>query len=273
MAKLHSLLYREWRLARKAVLANFVVIIIFTLLYWLIALSLQHGNLKLFLQDSPEDLEMTLRILNGCAPLYFICTVTAFFVCADKGVHSADISSGWLRYSFGLPVSPVMRAAVFWVFQFMVLLGCFLFNVLNYCIACVVNGLAFRADVLLAFTVILALGWLLLIVQTVYPQSARTVSEYRNRQFISVAAMFALLFASILLYSHKLKEMSAELQAMKDSEGVTGMDLVRSALKIIAEPVRNFFHTAKYIAVPAILVLTVIGFLLSVKAFERRETP
>lgn len=270
MAKFCALLYREWRVSRKAILSGFITTAVFFCMFWLVGLSLLYGNLKRFDTGDPFSV-MLKQWLTGYGSVYCLLVCSMFPVFCEHGTHSSDIRTNWLRYSFGLPVTPVMRAAVYWGMTLLVMLGCFLMNVLNLFMFRLIFGQPVRAEAFAVFAFVLTIGLVLNLALTVYPLGARTQSELQKRQIISLAAICLCSAAVIVPMKRTVGQKVAALQEQTD---LSDTELVKQTLRVVfIDPLHKLYDACKYYTVPAILLLIALGFFLTVKAYERRETP
>ena len=270
MAKFCALLYREWRVSRKMILQLFIFFAVFSAIIWLLGLSMHYGNLQR-LDSSDPYAQMLKQGLTGYTAAYCLGIYSLFIVFSDRGAHAADIRTNWLRYSFALPITPAMRAAVYWGMTVLQLLACLLFNLLNMCMFRLLFGLPFRAEVFSVFAFAAAVGLLLNIALTVFPLGARTQSEIVKRQIISLFSIGLLILAAVIPLRQKAIQAVASLQAQED---LPETEMIKQSMRIIfVDPVQKAYDTCKYFTVPAILLLIAVGYFFTVKAYERREKP
>ena len=272
MAKFKSLLYRELRIARKQILYGFVTFFVFSCLFWMVGLSFLYGNLKNSTEDSYGM--MAKQFFTGSSLVYLLTIYSIFPAFGDYGTHLSDIRSNWLRYSYGLPVTPAMRATVFWVIRLLVLLGGFLMNMFNLCMASLLFDQPFRTEALSIFAFVLVIGILISMILNIYPLSARTESELNKRNFLCFASFFVIIFILIIPVKRKAEAKLTELQMKQEEQDIPDEEMVKSVMSaMFIEPVQKVYESGKYYSVPAMLVLTAAGYFLTVKAYERRESP
>ena len=273
MAKFRALLWREWRLMRKSLFISCGVAAGTMVIYWLIGLSARIGNLRT-LMGNDSDAAILQTWFGGRVSLFILAAFSAVGIIGTPGTHPADIHANWLRYSFGLPISPKLRAAVRWTMVLLQMLFCFVLNVINMMMARIFFDVQFTGENLLVLALMLAIGLLFHIFLTVYPLSARTHSEYQKRSAFSSVVMMMLIIMCILSYARQNAKTAQEIFMQEESDDPVELQTQQINTvfqKLFSDPCENFFHTTKYFAVPGIFVMTAAGYLLTVQAYKRRE--
>ena len=106
MAKFKALLWREWRLSRRQTLGACFACLELMILYWLVGLSMQFGNLRNLADDEREITKVVIGFL-GC----FVMILAPVGVTGSDGnLHKSDLEANWLSYSYSLPISAKERA-------------------------------------------------------------------------------------------------------------------------------------------------------------------
>lgn len=100
MAKLRALLFREWRLNRKAQLLQLLLTLLYAGMMWAACLSNMYGD---SLED-PAERAMTLRWMIQLSALMLALLSGCLGLSMDFTLKS-DLESGWLRYSYALPIT------------------------------------------------------------------------------------------------------------------------------------------------------------------------
>ena len=101
MAKLRALLFREWRLNRKAQLLQLLLTLLYAGMMWAACLSNMYGD---SLED-PAERALTLRWMIQLSALMLALLSGCLGLSMDFTLKS-DLESGWLRYSYALPITP-----------------------------------------------------------------------------------------------------------------------------------------------------------------------
>ena len=100
MARLRALLFREWRLNRKAQLLQLLLTLLYAGMMWAACLSNMYGD---SLED-PAERAMTLRWMIQLSALMLALLSGCLGLSMDFTLKS-DLESGWLRYSYALPIT------------------------------------------------------------------------------------------------------------------------------------------------------------------------
>lgn len=273
MAKFKALLWREWRLSRRQTLGACFACLGLMILYWLVGLSMQFGNLKAAMEDN-ADAAFILTYFSGLAPVYLLGAFFVFSICGVPGTHPSDIKAGWLRYSFGLPISPKLRAAVTWGMTVLRTVICFAMNLLNLCAAHLLfDDVPFQAESLLVFLMFSVFGLLLNLATAVYPLSARTESECTKRSAVSMICFIVLILIAVMPLARRNTQKVQELIGGQEESDTAETDRMNEVFRyLFQEPLEKAYNTCKYPAIPAYFILTAAGWQLSALAYKRRET-
>lgn len=134
MTKFKSLLYYEFRVSRKNLISVGIVVFLQTLLCW--------AMLIVFSLD-PESNYADKEILNTAISIQVLTMsfVCGFIATGVEEVFKNDISSGWLNYSYALPISAKMRAAVRMARTAISAAVCLVWGAVNIIVLCAVGGI------------------------------------------------------------------------------------------------------------------------------------
>lgn len=114
MEKYKSLVYREWKVSKKFYVPRVTLLGLFFILLGYVAI--------LIAKEPTNDSEAaTLGVL--CLSYLFVACIAAM-VGDDNGVHKADVDTGWLRFSWALPLTAFEVAMGKYIFKaVMILIG------------------------------------------------------------------------------------------------------------------------------------------------------
>jgi len=279
MARYRALLYREWLLSRKHHITNLIVLILLAVLLDLILLSAQIGNLAPAVQND-DDARKLFEILGLYAFPLLIAGAAACVAFSDSRVKHADIQSNWLRYSFGLSITPVMRAAV----QYTIILICmtvgYLVSVINLRLCYSMYHAQVGRDMYIYMLLFFALGTFVFMLDQYFHTKARNEISLKkqNRRFIGTIAV--LYIAAMFAFSKYTMNMFYDLQAKtiayaEKMEAKGEIELASKADSILVDGIKeHFFGIRDAITpwiVPVMIVCLVLGFYFTVQNYKRRE--
>lgn len=132
--KLRSLMFRELRLSRKSIILQFGLLLAWIVLTWGMLLSLGANGI------TREELLGTVDIINIMTVL-----IGAMSLLLDD-VFKTDINSGWLIYSYTLPITPLERTSARFVRRTSVSLASAALSLCNTAAICAYTGKNFGAN-------------------------------------------------------------------------------------------------------------------------------
>lgn len=233
-AKFRSLLFREFRLARKIVIMTACVLLGFTALLWVSLFSAAGLT-----DDIPADSLSAMLALFAATPLLLDDT------------HISDVKYGWAVYSYALPITPFERAAARLVRRLALCGGSCLFCLANSAAICAYFGKAFKANYSVWYVLIFSAVMLTVLPNDFFVLKARNAGDIKKMQ---TAAGMASLAAMAVLIIAFFKANGIGLQALTDDEAV------------IALP--EFTATALLWAVPLLLLLIAADFFVSYQSLR-----
>lgn len=176
MAKLRALLFREWRLNRKAQLLQLLLTLLYAGMMWAACLSTMYGD---SLED-PADRAITLRgmiqlpalmlaLLSGCLGLSMDLTL------------KSDLESGWLRYSYALPITPRDRVLARMLRSAVATGIGTVFSLLNIAGLCALADQPFEAGYVVMQVAVVALVLLMTVLNDCFILGARSPEHLKKR--------------------------------------------------------------------------------------------
>lgn len=160
MAAFRSLLYREFRLCKKYNIIRIALIAAYTVMMWFAMIT----------ADGIEEVEIGSIANTICVMLSAVCI--ACCLCLDD-VYKSDINSGWLKYSYALPITPLMRSAVRAVRLFVTTAAGAVFSVVNAAGFCAVAGNTFGMGYIVLQIAAADLVLVILIIRDLFMFSAK----------------------------------------------------------------------------------------------------
>lgn len=103
---LKGLMYREYCLTKKAVFSNLTQCVVMVAIFTLMALSLEFGNLKMFLESlNPEDQDSVKNAFFMVGKFYPIVSLSVLSVVCVETCNK-ETKSKWNKFRLTLPVTP-----------------------------------------------------------------------------------------------------------------------------------------------------------------------
>lgn len=196
MAAFRSLLYREFRLCKKYNIIRIALIAAYTVMMWFAMIT----------ADGIEEAEIGSIANTICVMLSAVCI--ACCLCLDD-VYKSDINSGWLKYSYALPITPLMRSAVRAVRLFITTAAGVIFSVVNAAGFCAVAGNTFGMGYIVLHIVVADIALAVLIIRDIFIFSAKSTEELKKAEAYSCFAIMAVSALSVVLF-FKIKGISLQ---------------------------------------------------------------
>lgn len=227
--KFRSLMFRELKLSRKSVLLQFVLLLIMTAMTWLMLFSAS--------TESPENMPMTINAVVLATALLSIMSLLL-----DE-IFKSDINSGWLNYSYALPISPIQRAAVHFIRKFSV---CFLSILLSLCNAEAISifwNMGLSVNYVVWHIIVLIAGLIFSLTNDIFILQARSSADMKKMQTASGLVNVIIMVVSIVII---WKTSGINFEQISNGEGA------------IALP--EFTAGALALAVPLLMLLVLVDF-------------
>lgn len=260
MEKYKSLLYREWKITKKFYLLRIVLLVLFTVL-------LGGGVIFSVNASTGQEVEAGAAEALDWALIFFFYLLVLFIAAAsgeDNGVYKSDVSSGWLKYSWALPVTAHEKAVTKYVFRGILISAGTIYMFASVGTISAIIGFAHMKTVLYAFF------WCLDAILATY-----IVRDYIVMNAVDVKALKKMGNIAIVVFV-----IVFELPAfMRIIRGVPPEEVLDAKITAMINA-GDYSAILELITIPdlwgciGILLLFVIfvgGFLLSRKSFERRS--
>lgn len=255
--KYKSLVYREWKVSKKFYAPRVALLGLFLILMGPILVFI--GNSEVSATDPPGTQTMSCLFL-----FYLLIACIAAMAGEDNGVHKADVDTGWLRFSWALPLT-----------AFEVTMGKYIFKVVMILIGTIVmfvsvGTLTALTDFTLMAEVVYAFFWCLNVVllfnlfSNLFMLRAVDKKTLKKMSTISGIMGVALLFLPDIwfLLSGKSSENTVESNMEQAFESVDYNRL----LDLLTIP--DFWG---WIGILLLFVILAAGFVVTWKGYERRN--
>lgn len=183
--KFRSLMFREFRLSRKNIILQFGLLLAYIALTQAMLLSLGENDIT---GDELSGMVEVIILMNtyiGAMPLLM-----------DEG-FKADINSGWLIYSYALPIKPVERTAARFIRRLSVSLGSALLSLCNAAVICARMGKPFGVNYIVWNMVIFSAALLYSLLNNFFILRARNGDAMKKAQTNAGMASTALMIVMI----------------------------------------------------------------------------
>lgn len=194
MTKIWSILYREWKASKKNAIIAALFTVGFTAFDWLMADS------ALSMNGSSEETAATAVMMAN--QIFLLLPLVALFAALGMDdVFKTDITTGYLTYSYGLPITPFERALVRTIRFSIKCIAAIVFVFINSA------GIALYMDIEFkpGNTVTLSILLLCLILMCMsftefFTLRARSDDEYKRMNTRSAFALFFVMLVAALAY-------------------------------------------------------------------------
>lgn len=169
MTRFRSLLYHEFQLSKKGIIIRLGLLMLWAGFMWAVMLSIAANGQDLTALSGVEEAMIVITAL--------VC-VTASLVMDD--VFKADLYSGWLIYSYALPVTPFERAAVRFARRFMMCAVGMAFSLINTAAMCALVKAPFGYKYIAEHIIVLDALLLFCIIEHFFTLSARNSDDLKK---------------------------------------------------------------------------------------------
>lgn len=254
--KYKSLVYREWKVSKKYYAPRVALLGLFLILlgYVLVLISKDPAT------DPPEAATMGFLFL-----FYLFTACVAAMAGDDNGVHKADVYTGWLRFSWALPLTAFETAMGKYIFRALVILVGTIFMFVS------VGALTVLIDFTLMTEVVYVFFWCLDVVllfnlfSNLFMLRAVDKKTLKKLRTISSIVFVALLFLPDLLYLFGKEKTTGNSFYSKIIRAFESADY-DMALDLVTIP--DFWG---WVGILLLFVILVAGFVVTWKSYERRN--
>ncbi|MCM1299955.1 MAG: hypothetical protein NC228_10370, partial [[Eubacterium] siraeum] len=203
MMKLRSLLYKEFKLSKKIVLLQTALTLVWIALTWGIMLSIGFNELS--------ESEQSMSVGNIIA---ISALIVALPLIMDDNFKS-DINSGWLNYSYALPIKPTERIAAIFIRRYSTVLVGVLLSICNSAALCSYCAESFGADCIVRHLAVVAAMILMSLPNSIFLLRARSSTEMKKKQTAAGMTMTALIIVMVIVV---LKASGVDPSKLSESE-------------------------------------------------------
>lgn len=232
MRKFRSLLFREFRLSRKSLILQLVLLLLMIGMTWGVMFSI--GD------DSPEDRELTT---NGI--VISVAMIANMSLLLDE-VFRSDINSKWLIYSFALPITPMQRTAVWCVRKYSVCAVSVILSICNAELISVFGGNGFSVNYIVWNIAVMAAALIFSLPNDIILLRARTSEEFKKGQ--TKAGLLNVIILAVFVVAIWIAS-GITLEQMSEGEGAISLPKFSAASLGWAVPLLIAIMAADFFAV------------------------
>lgn len=200
--KFRSLMYREFRLSRKFIILQFGLLLAWIALAWGMMLTMDSND---FTEEALPGTADTIIMMSAMVGSMSLLLYESF---------KSDINSGWLNYSYALPITPIERTAARFIRRLSVSLVSVLISLCNAAAICAHVGKPFGANYIVWHIVVLAFVMFGSLPNDFFILRARSGADMKKSQMTaglwSVALMIVEVFIIFKASGVDLKKLAEE---------------------------------------------------------------
>ncbi len=244
-----GLVYKEMYLARKGYILFFVLAFVFSLLGFLVFLSMICGNLEGLPEKDPQTVEILRTFF-----IYLPFVLSLFAVNGGNQSVYSDYASNWMTYSYTFPTRASKAIGARYLAGILLFPVCIIYGILNVLVISKISEYSLNAEIFKNMTVFFVFA------VCIYALNVPMAIKYKTQH--AVSTRWGIIF--ILTY---LVIGFIEIQKGMLNEETDGNELLAESFEryqMIRDTLIPF--------VPIIILMVLaVSFCVSVKIYQRRE--
>lgn len=252
MNKYKSLVFRELKLSARHYALRGLMFLAFIAMLVLVMLVLKP-------QAAKEMSNMRGFALMGA---YVVGIIGAIIIGEDNGVYKADVNTGWLTYSWALPLTSFEKAMAKYIVRVILIAAGSVITVLSAILIFAISGSAFNVNTILSLFFFIDIALIFNIVLESFFMRATDTKSLKKMGAIAGAVLAVLIFLPDILSLGQPD--SAESDILEQAS--QSIDVANYVLYSFKMP-----EMLGYISIPLMIVILIAGFIITKKNFERRE--
>ena len=280
MSKYKALFYREFVISKKLILTQIISLLGIMIFFWLIAMSMEFGNLKsaIFISDESDAVDYIMNKETKMFVMYFLGFIVVFATTFTKLGDSAntDINTNWRMYAFTLPVSSTEKALVELVLNILGVMISFVLSILNFAVLGGIFDIKFDFGfVVKIWSIFILVALIMSFFSKIIIHRARTKKEAYPSNFSSMICWIVMIVAFIV----KLKmPNSGSYYFNIDMNMLNIPEKYRLPADMPDYPIQspelvNLVETVDLLGIlafPLIILILMAGFFINRRMMERR---
>ena len=280
MSKYKALFYREFIVSKKLILTQTIAMIGIMIFFWLIAMSMEFGNLKsaMFISYGSGAVDYIMNKEMKMLVMYFLGFTVAFGTTLIKLGDSAnaDINTNWRMYAFTLPVSSTEKALVELVLNILGVMISFVLSILNFAVLGGIYNIKVDFGFVVKIWSIFILSALIMnFFQKIIIHRARTKKEAYPSNFSSIICWIVMIVAFTIIIK---KPNSGSYYFNIDMDMLNIPEKYRLPADMVDYPIQepvlvNLVEAVDLLgmlAFPLMILILMAGFFINRRMMERR---
>ncbi len=251
-----SLVFREWKLSKKHYILRSVVFVLLSALFLLAMFSLGIGA-----KQDKASIDGFVFIAA-----YFVGIVAAVFVAEDNGVYKADVNSGWLAYSWALPITAFEKAMAKYIFKTGLVLVGMLATILVISGMYGLSGGDFNVKAVYPFFLVVDAVLIYDLVRQIIIMKAVDTKSLKKMGNVAGVILAVIFFLPGMLSGDKSDPVDEFFESLAVEEGQADFEAFDKLVDLIDIP--NFIGI---IALELVFIILTISFVVTWKNYERRR--
>ena len=203
MSKYKALFYREFVISKKLILTQTIAMIGIMIFFWLVAMSMEFGNLKSVMDISGESdaIDYIMNKETKMFAMYIFGFIVAFGTAYVNlnNTPSADLNTNWRMYAFSLPVSSTEKALVELVLNILGVMISFVLSILNFAVLGGIFDIKFDFGfVVKIWSIFILVALIMSFFSKIIIHRARTKKEAYPSNFSSMICWIVMIVAFIV---------------------------------------------------------------------------
>lgn len=248
-----SLVFREWKLSKKHYILRTVVFVLLAVLFLLAMFSIGKGT------DQGNASADGFVFLAA----YFIGMVAAVIAAEDNGVYKMDVNSGWLNYSWALPITAFEKAMAKYIFKTCLVLAGMMATIIVVAGMYGLSDSGFNVKALYPYFIVVDAVLLYDLVRQIIIMQAVDTKSLKKMGNIAGIILSVIFFLPGILSGDKSDPVDEIFSGLSEE---SGMEVFHKLMDIIEIP--NYIGI---IALVLMFVILIISFVTVWKGYERRR--
>ncbi len=252
MNKYKSLVFRELKLSARHYMLRGLMFLAFIVMLVLVMFVLKP-------QAAKEMCNMRGFALMGA---YVVGIMGAIIIGEDNGVYKADVNTGWLTYSWTLPLTSFEKAMTKNIVRVILIAAGSVITVLSAILIFAISGTAFNVNTILSLFIFIDIALIFNIILEAFFMRATDTKSLKKVGTIAGAVLAVLIFLPDILSLGQPG--SAESKILE--QATQSIEIANYVFYSFKMP-----EIIGYISIPLMIIVLIAGFIITKKNFEKRE--
>lgn len=259
MKKYKALVFREWKITKKFYVFRSVLFLFFVAMFALAFYGLTIQN-----EMSADGASITALVISS-----IMCVLSGVLAAEDNGGYKSDVNSGWLNFSWALPLTSSEKAMGKYLFRVLVILVGLLITIIAMSGLCAVFGCPLPLSALYAFFWGINVVLLIDLIRQFIVMHATDMKSLKKICNIGSIIVGVWLFLPIDIFpggnlGDKIEDFFERTSTMGEDEASLLMDNVMVDLFTIS-------HLWGCVGILLMIILLIISFVVVKRGYERRK--